>query len=152
MAAGFAFVLAGYALNGIWFAFIGWFLANAARGEAETMQLETVLGPLKARDVMTADFRSVTPGTPIQSIVDDHLVGEGHRAVMIANDGVVLGILTVSDIRHINRGEWPNTPDFRICTQESCQTVSTRTDIDTDLFPYGLNNDYICLYGILLSG
>ena len=39
----------------------------------------------------------------------------------------------------------------RIFTQENCQTVNSCTDIDTNLFSYGLNNDYLGLYGYLLS-
>lgn len=128
MAAGFGFMLAGLVLNGIWFAFIGWFLAGAARGEAETMQLETILGPLKARDIMTSDFRSVTPGESVQRIVDDHMVGEGQRAVMVARDGLVQGILTVSDIRRVDRRDWPNTPAQQIMTpRDHIVTVEATT-------------------------
>jgi CBS domain-containing protein len=59
---------------------------------------------------MRADFPSVVPGAPLQSIVDDVMVGQGERAVMVANGGAVLGILTVTDVRAIPRDEWRATP------------------------------------------
>ena len=59
---------------------------------------------------MRADFPSITPGAPLQAVVDDYMVGQGERAVMVANGGTVLGILTVSDVRRVPREEWPNTP------------------------------------------
>src|SRR6185369_599290 len=54
-----------------------------------------------------------------------HMVGEGERAVMVANDGTVLGILTVSDVRHLPRDEWATTPAQRIMTpRERVVTVA----------------------------
>jgi len=110
IAIGFFLLLGGLIFNGLWLMFIGWFLLGAARGEASNLQLEGVLKKLTARDVMRVDFPSVTPGTPLQSVVDDYMVGQGERAVMVANGGTVLGILTVSDVRRVPRDEWRSTP------------------------------------------
>jgi CBS domain-containing protein len=77
---------------------------------------------------MTSDFRSVTPGESVQRIVDDHMVGEGQRAVMVARDGLVQGILTVSDIRRVDRRDWPNTPAQQIMTpRDHIVTVEATT-------------------------
>jgi Zn-dependent protease len=124
---GFFVALSGLLLDGIWLAFIGWFLLGAARNEAMSMQLEGVLSRLTARQVMREDFPSVTPGTGLQSIVDDLMVGQGERAVMVANDGAVLGIITVSDIRRTPREVWPNTPAQRVMTpREAIVTVEAQ--------------------------
>lgn len=110
LAVGFFLLLGGLLFDGLWLMFIGWFLLGAARGEAANLQLEGVLRGLTARDVMRADFPSVVPGAPLQTIVDDVMVGQGERAVMVANGGAVLGILTVTDVRAIPRDEWRATP------------------------------------------
>lgn len=110
LAVGFFLLLGGLLFDGLWLMFIGWFLLGAARGEAANLQLEGVLRGLTARDVMRADFPSVVPGAPLQSIVDDVMVGQGERAVMVANGGAVLGILTVTDVRAIPRDQWRATP------------------------------------------
>jgi CBS domain-containing protein len=113
-------------------AFIGWFLAGAARGEAQGMQLEAVLAPLTARDIMHNDFATVTPGSSVQQLVDEQMVGHGHRAVMVANDDRVTGIVTVSDVRRVPREEWGNTPVQRIMTsREEIVTVpATQSALD----------------------
>jgi Zn-dependent protease/predicted transcriptional regulator len=122
--AGFVILLSGGLLDGLWLAFIGWFLLGAARNEAAGTQLEGVLSRLTARQLMRDDFPSVTPGTPLQSIVDDFMVGHGERAVMVANDGAVLGIITVSDVRRTPREQWPSTPAQRVMTpRDSVVTV-----------------------------
>ena len=122
------FILNGFIWNGIWFAFIGWFLLGAAKGESSQLQLDTILRPLRARSVMHQDFISVAPGISVQEVVDRYMVEQGERAVMVANGGAVLGILTVTDVQRVPRAEWPNTPAQRIMTpREKVVTVSTDT-------------------------
>lgn len=110
MFAGVFMLLAGYALNGLWFMFIGWFLLGAARNEAQGTQLDAILGRLKARNVMREEFPTASPGDSLQRVVDTQMLGEGERAVVVARDGAVLGILSVSDIKHVPRADWSQTP------------------------------------------
>lgn len=116
MVSGVVLILMGYVINGIWFAFIGWFLSGAARGEADNLKLETILGPLKARDVMSPEFASVPPHLSLQLIVDEYMVGQGHRAVIVARDDAVFGIVSISDIRRHPRNEWDSTPAQTVMT------------------------------------
>lgn len=116
MVTGVGFILAGYVINGIWFAFIGWFLSGAARGEADNLKLETILGPLKARDIMSTEFATVPPHLSLQLIVDEFMVGQGHRAVIVARDDAVFGIVSISDIRKHPRNEWDSTPAQTVMT------------------------------------
>ena len=128
MGLGFLFVFNGFLWNGIWFGFIGWFLLGAARGESSQLQLDTILRPLRARSIMHQDFVNVLPGIPVQEVVDRYMVAMGERAVMVANDGAVLGILTVTDVQRVPRDEWPSTPAQRIMTpREKVATVSADT-------------------------
>lgn len=110
MFGGVLMLLAGYALNGLWFMFIGWFLLGAARNEAQGTQLDAILGRLRARNVMREEFPTASPGESLQGVVDNQMLGEGERAVVVARDGAVLGILSVSDIKHVPRTDWPQTP------------------------------------------
>jgi len=110
MVGGGFLLLAGYVFDGIWLMFIGWFLHGAARSEGQGTRLESTLHGLTARDVMRADFPTVSPGDSIQGIVDHHMLQTGERAVMVSRDDAVLGILTVSDIKHVPREDWANTP------------------------------------------
>ncbi|MGE0601911.1 MAG: site-2 protease family protein [Dehalococcoidia bacterium] len=116
---GFFLLLNGFVLDGVWIAFIGWFLLGAARNEASGVQLEGVLSRLTARQVMREDFPSVTPGSSLTSIVDDLMVGRGERAVIVALGDSVQGIITVNDIRRVPREEWANTPAQRVMTPRS---------------------------------
>jgi Zn-dependent protease/predicted transcriptional regulator len=128
MVGGAALLLSGYALNGLWFMFIGWFLTGAARNEKQALQLDSILGGLKARNVMRDTYPTVLPGISVQEVVDRHMVGEGERAAVVARDGAVLGILSVTDVRHLSRDDWSNTPVQGIMTpREKVVTVTADT-------------------------
>lgn len=128
LAIGFFVLLGGFLLDGLWLMFIGWFLLNAARGEAANLQLEGVLRRLTARDLMRTDFPTVVPGMPLSAIVDEYMVGQGERAVIVANGGTVLGILTVSDVRRVPLAAWPSTPAQSVMTpRERVITVGADT-------------------------
>jgi Zn-dependent protease len=51
VAGGVAFLLAGDLAGGIWFAFIGWFLVQAARSSYQELQLREMLRGVEAEDV-----------------------------------------------------------------------------------------------------
>lgn len=124
MLIGVFLLLTGFVFNGVWLLFIGWFLLGAAKAEAGNLQLETILGKLTARDVMHEGFSTVQPGIPIQDVVDDHMLGHGERAVVVANDGAVLGILSVNDVRRAPRDQWPHIPAQALMTpREKVVTV-----------------------------
>ncbi len=125
---GFFLLLNGLVLDGVWIAFIGWFLLGAARNEASSLQLEGVLSRLTARQVMREDFPSVTPGSSLKMIVDDMMFGRGERAVIVALGDSVHGIITVNDIRRVPREEWANTPAQRVMTpRDAIITVDADT-------------------------
>lgn len=126
MAAGLMFLLfGGSIIGGIWFIVIGWFLNGAARGEAQSVELERMLGRLTARDVMQREFHTIPPWTPLQRFVDDYVLDRGVRAVIVASEGQAEGILTVTDLRKVPREEWPAAPARRVMTpREKVRTVS----------------------------
>ncbi|MCC6387076.1 MAG: site-2 protease family protein [Dehalococcoidia bacterium] len=140
MMGGVAFLLAGYAWNGLWFMFIGWFLSGAARGEKEALQLEAVLSRLRARDVMRTTYPTITPGVSIEEVVERHMVGEGERAAVVALDEAVVGILSVSDVRRVPREAWANTPAQRAMTpRDRVLTVQAETPALEVLHQLGAN-------------
>jgi Zn-dependent protease/CBS domain-containing protein len=128
MIAGVVLLLGVSAIDGLWFLFVGWFLLSAAKGESQNLQLEGILARLKARDVMREDFVTVTPGHSVQDVVDDYMIGQGERAVVVANERGVLGLITVSDVSRVPRDTWPQAPVQGVMTpREKVITVTADT-------------------------
>jgi len=60
VAGGVAFLLAGNLAGGIWFAFIGWFLVQAARASYTELQVRQLLRGVQAQHVMASSLASVS--------------------------------------------------------------------------------------------
>ena len=104
------FLLFSSLWTGIWFMVIGWFLASAARTEVHGIKLDNILSKLTARDVMHEGYTTISPGLPLQTVVDDHMMTSGERAFVVALGDSVQGILAVADVNRVPRAEWPTTP------------------------------------------
>ena len=96
---------AGAGLGGLWIAFIGWFLLNAAGasyGRQET--LERLRG-LRVADVMRRDCGRVEARAPLQDVVEE-LLRTGRRCSIVIDGGTVVGLLTPHEIKEVPRARW----------------------------------------------
>jgi Zn-dependent protease/CBS domain-containing protein len=107
VAAGVAWLLAGDLAGGIWFAFIGWFLVQAARSSYQELQLQQLLRGVEAEDVMAADLRRIPPDLSLQDAVDDYFMRYDHGAFPVEEQGRTIGLLTLRGIRRVPREQWP---------------------------------------------
>jgi hypothetical protein len=69
-----AFLLAGNLAGGIWFAFIGWFLVQAARASYQELQVRHLLRGVQAQDAMASDLVRIPPDLTLQDAVDRYLM------------------------------------------------------------------------------
>jgi Zn-dependent protease/CBS domain-containing protein len=107
VAGGVAWLLAGDLAGGIWFAFIGWFLVQAARSSYQELQLQQLLGGVEAEDVMAADLVRIPPELSLQDAVDDYFMRYDHSAFPVEEQGRTIGLLTLRGIRRVPREQWP---------------------------------------------
>lgn len=99
-------VFQGNLFNGLWFAFIGWFLENAAVGSYRQLALKDMLEGHKVSEVMTRECLTVNPELNIDKLVNDHILASGQRCFPVATDGRVLGLVTIHNIKAIPRDQW----------------------------------------------
>jgi Zn-dependent protease/predicted transcriptional regulator len=125
IAIGALFLVYGYVLDGLWLMLIAWFLTGAAKAETQGAMVEGTLARLLVRDLMRTDYVSVPPGISIQDVVDEQMLAHGERAVLVALDDAVQGIVTVADVRHVDRDAWGSTPIQSVMTsRDHVATVS----------------------------
>jgi Zn-dependent protease/CBS domain-containing protein len=96
-------------VSGLWTAFIGWFLQNAAEGTYRQVQAEYPFRAARVGDVMTPPPPTVAPGLSVARLVDDYILGRRLRAVPVAEGDRLLGLVTIADIAEIPRAAWPTT-------------------------------------------
>jgi len=83
VAGGVAYLLAGNLAGGIWFAFIGWFLVQAARASYQELQLRHMLRGVEAEDVMAGNLLRIPPDLTLQDAVDDYFMRYDHGAFLV---------------------------------------------------------------------
>ena len=105
--AGVASLLAGDLAGGIWFAFIGWFLVQAARSSYQELQLQQLLRGVEAEEVMAADLVRIPPELSLQEAVDDYFMRYDHGAFPVQEQGRTIGLLTLRGVRRVPREQWP---------------------------------------------
>jgi len=98
----------GSGLSGLWIAFIGWFLLQAASATYLQLQTGSLLRGLRVRDVMSADYQTVDPETSLEVFVHDQLLRSGRRCFLVMKDGRLIGLITPKEIRDIDPNSWPS--------------------------------------------
>lgn len=100
------FVLRG-GLGGLWIAFLGWFLLDAARAGEQQVEIRHALRGITAADLMTSEWPQVPADLPLERFVSEHLLRTGRRCFLVAERGAVRGLITASDLQKVERERWP---------------------------------------------
>ncbi len=117
--------------SGLWLAFIGWYLNSSATASSQQAVMDHVLREVDVKDVMDKAPPGISPSTPVQALVFDHLLDGNQRAVPVEDAaGNLQGLVTLSDLRHLNQDEWSGTPVDRIMTPvERLRSVAPTDDL-----------------------
>src|SRR5262249_19722818 len=100
---------AGEGFGGLWIAFIGWFLMQAAGASMMQTQLTADLTGVRVSDVMSRDCARVDGRWNLQTFVDEELLRSGRRCFIVDLDGAVAGLITPHEIKAVERQRWPYT-------------------------------------------
>jgi len=95
--------------NGLWIAFIGWFLESAATAQVQQQNVESLLTGHRASEAMNPHYDSIPAATHLHELVDRHILGRGSRSFMVTQDDKVVGLVTVHQIAAVPRDRWAST-------------------------------------------
>jgi Zn-dependent protease len=96
-------------ITGLWIALIGWFAVRNANSYDRVTTLQETLLKLLARDGMTRDFRVVDAGQSLRNFADSYLLDTNAPNIYFAvADGRYQGMVSIDDLRLVERGEWEN--------------------------------------------
>ncbi|MGB9402816.1 MAG: site-2 protease family protein [Candidatus Acidiferrales bacterium] len=101
--------LRGNVINGLWIAFIGWFLESAAGAQIQQQMLQGLLVGHKVSEAMGTACTHVPGDTPLQKLVDQEVLSHGRRCFLVDRGGRAVGLLTLHDIKEIPRASWATT-------------------------------------------
>jgi Zn-dependent protease len=105
----------GNIVGGIWLAFIGWFLHNAATATYQHALMDRVLHGVDVRNVMDPAPVGAGPSLSVTEAVERYMMPGGTRALPVNGpDGSLLGMVTLSDVQRVPRDAWDATPVTRV--------------------------------------
>jgi Zn-dependent protease/CBS domain-containing protein len=99
----------GAGFNGLWIAFIGWFLMDAAQSSYAQVEITATFRGMRVSDVMSRDCAIVDRGVSLQEFVDTYLLKTGERCFAVEDRGRFVGLITLRDIGAIPRDRWDST-------------------------------------------
>lgn len=124
----------GGGLGGLWIAFIGWFLLQAAGASYLEVGLRRALDGVRVADIMSRDCPTVDARLTIQNFVDHELLRTGRRCFVVVAEGDVVGLITSHEIRQTDRAKWPySTLDGVMRPLKSVRTVTPESSLTSAL-------------------
>jgi Zn-dependent protease len=109
-------ILTGNWSNGIWLAFIGWFLDNAASQSAQQAGIREALEGYTAGDFAASDCQVVDSNMPLDWVVRDYVLPKGQSCFVINEGQETQGVATLGEIKKVPRQSWGWTPVRQIMT------------------------------------
>jgi Zn-dependent protease/CBS domain-containing protein len=116
-------------LSGLWLAFIGWFLDNAASMSYRQAQWREALRGLTASQMMTSDYIIVPPTITVKQLVQEYVLPKGHHLFLVTEEDRFKGILTLQNIKPVPQSKWDMTQVEKIMVPaERLKVVSPEQD------------------------
>lgn len=97
-------------INGLWIAFIGWFLENAVVGQVQQARMQDLLAGHTVDQIMSRTCVMASADISLQELVDQYVLDKGERCMVIMEGERAAGFLTLHNIRDVPREHWGTTP------------------------------------------
>jgi len=95
--------------GGLWIAFIGWFLDNAASAQVSQVMFRGLLAGHTASQAMSTDVATVSADLTLQKLVEEHILGSGRRCMLVTREADTLGMITLHRVKEVPRDDWAAT-------------------------------------------
>ena len=102
--------------GGLWLAFIGWFLENAASSSYRQVMWREALQGFTASQLMTSDYLVVPSSITVSQLIRNYILTTGRHLFIVADDGRLAGVLTLSDVKSVPQQNWDATRVNEIMT------------------------------------
>lgn len=123
-------LLSGDTFGGLWTAMIGLFINNAAGTARQTQETLEQLKGIQVAEVMNIHPAIVRPETTLQELIYVYVLRNGKRAVLVVDDHLLLGLVSVSDVKEVPQEAWPTTTVSEVMTRVPLKMVRPNAGLD----------------------
>ncbi len=111
---GVYWVLSGNLINGIWIAFIGWFIAQASQLSYQQTLLEDIFTRIPVREFMTTQVVVVDYYISVRELVDNYFYRYKFMCFPVGDENSILGLVNLDRVKSLPRESWEQTTVGRI--------------------------------------
>ncbi len=115
-------------VSGLWLAFIGWFLSSAAERSYGQLLVQDVLEGIRVAHLMRRGGYAVTPEVSVSELVNEWFLRSSERAFPVVEEGRLVGLVCVDDLRKAPQEWWGRTNVAAIMTPGDRVEVATPSD------------------------
>ena len=112
-------------MNGLWLAFIGWFLETSATISYRETLLRDTLNKVTAREVMNTDCPIILRELNLKELIHSFMTPTGHRCFIVATiDGKFEGFIILKKVKSIPQNNWESTSVGEIMIQDDSLSIA----------------------------
>jgi Zn-dependent protease/predicted transcriptional regulator len=112
-------------INGVWLAFIGWFLHNASAQSYQTVAMQDALRSVLVAQIMRKNPPTVDPGETVLNMMHAQQMESYDQALPVLEENALVGIVTLADVHRVPEDRWGQTTVSEIMTpQSNVETIS----------------------------
>jgi CBS domain-containing protein len=122
-------VVSGDLFGGLWIAFIGWFLNSGAEASRQEIKAQSALAGVPVSTIMQPSPDAVAPEVTVSEFVLEHALRRGQRALPVVSSGQLVGIMSITDAKHLRQEAWATTPVGDLMTHRPLKTLGPDADL-----------------------
>jgi Zn-dependent protease/predicted transcriptional regulator len=100
-------IFRGDLIGGIWFIFIGMFLRGLSQRGYEEVIVRRTLENVPVREIMTREVVTVAANLSLYELIYHYFLQYPYRGFPVKDDGRILGMISLSQVKDIPPGEYP---------------------------------------------
>jgi len=118
-------------INGLWLAFIGWFLNSASIQSYQQVLVQDLLEGVPVGRLMRQQPPTVPADSSISDLVHNYVMRSDDHAFPVEDQGHFVGLITLEDMRKVEKADWDATLVRDVMTPAQ-QLMTARVEEDAD--------------------
>ena len=138
-------------IPGLWMAFIGFFLKEAAESGYQQVLLKRALSGLQVQQAMRAPVVTVPSNLPLSDLVDQYFLQHRFKSFPVEDQGRLVGLVSLEDVKAVPRDRWPLVAVVQVMRTDILQHC-LRPDQEVGaalaaMVQHGLGRIPVCIHG-----
>jgi CBS domain-containing protein len=122
-------ILGANLMNGMWIAFIGWFLLTSSSSAEPEEKAQESLEGIPVERLMRHNIPSAVPAMPLSVFVNDRLMKTDDIAYPVVYQDKLVGLITLDHVRDTPREKWDSVRVAEVMTtRDKLSVLSPRAD------------------------